>query len=356
MKDSSEALAPTSRKHEGRSRRRSRGFPPLLDRPGQPPARLLLPPTMATALRTALVTAKAGAGAVAKAKKINPDLLHNRIQALDRLRASIFQTSYNPTGVRTGAKYLRNRLRGPSMVEYYPPEVDLAKIAREYPELEIINEAEQQRLQDVLDRKTRGKGTPKKAKNKGMSAVRASLDWYLYAIARGDQESVAQALNSSRTSHSCSILYRCRDASRAHIHALGSSHTSSILAWASASPVVNTRTGVRTSATSSQSRRSATQWGTCKCPFLMALLLGMMSTEESTESTLLGMSFRHSTAVLELHCVNSFHPGTAQPLPRCPFEQNNGSKASNRSVRLIRSPLPTFSYRRVRVRWRVQAF
>lgn len=230
MEDSSETLAPTSRKHEGRSRRRSRGFPPLLDRPGQPPARLFLPPTMATALRTALVTAKAGAGAVAKAKKINPDLLHNRIQALDRLRASIFQTSYNPTGVRTGAKYLRNRLRGPSMVEYYPPEVDLAKIAREYPELEIINEAEQQRLQDVLDRKTRGKGTPKKAKNKGMSILRDAVERYSCCFTRGDQESVAQALNPSCTRRSCSILSRCRDSPRAHIHALGSSHTSPFLA------------------------------------------------------------------------------------------------------------------------------
>ncbi|TRM69807.1 mitochondrial ribosomal subunit S27-domain-containing protein [Schizophyllum amplum] len=122
---------------------------------------------MATALSAALGTAKVVTGAVVKTKKINPNLLHVRTQALDRLRASIFQTSYNPTGIRTGAKYLRARLRGPSMAEYYPPEVDLAKIAREYPELEILNDAEQQRLQDVSDRKARGKGTPKKAKNKG---------------------------------------------------------------------------------------------------------------------------------------------------------------------------------------------
>ncbi|KAF8650033.1 hypothetical protein AX16_005450 [Volvariella volvacea WC 439] len=93
----------------------------------------------------------------------------SRLAALTKLRCSIFQTSYNPTGIRTGAKYLRARLRGPSMVRYYPQEINLSKIARMYPELEIVDEVEEQRLQDVEDKKKRGKGAPKKAKTKADS-------------------------------------------------------------------------------------------------------------------------------------------------------------------------------------------
>jgi small subunit ribosomal protein S33 len=94
-------------------------------------------------------------------------ILPSRLTALTHLRCSIFQTSYNPTSVRTGAKYLRRRLRGPSMGRYYPQEINLSQIARQYPELELVNEIEEQRLQDVEDRRKRGKGAPKKAKTKG---------------------------------------------------------------------------------------------------------------------------------------------------------------------------------------------
>ncbi|KAJ7132075.1 mitochondrial ribosomal subunit S27-domain-containing protein [Mycena epipterygia] len=88
------------------------------------------------------------------------------MKALTRLRCEIFQTSYNPKNLRTGAKYLRAHLRGPAMMEYYPKHIDLAAIAREFPEFGIVNEKEVQRLQDVEDKKRRGKGTPKKAKEK----------------------------------------------------------------------------------------------------------------------------------------------------------------------------------------------
>lgn len=94
-------------------------------------------------------------------------VIPSRLIALSRLRCSIFQTSYNPTSIRTGAKYLRARLRGPSMVKYYPPVINLSRIARENPELELVDEDEEQRWQDIADRKRRGKGAPKKAKTKG---------------------------------------------------------------------------------------------------------------------------------------------------------------------------------------------
>jgi hypothetical protein len=91
----------------------------------------------------------------------------SRLAALNRLRSTIFQTSYNPTGIRTGAKYLKARLRGPSLVKYYPRKLDFASIAREFPELEFSDPKEDQRLMDLEERKRRGKGAPKKAKNKG---------------------------------------------------------------------------------------------------------------------------------------------------------------------------------------------
>jgi len=53
------------------------------------------------------------------------------------------------------------------MVKYYPPEANIAKVIRQWPELEMRNYAEEERLQDVEDRKKRGKGAPKKAKEKG---------------------------------------------------------------------------------------------------------------------------------------------------------------------------------------------
>ncbi|KAF9011932.1 mitochondrial ribosomal subunit S27-domain-containing protein [Cyathus striatus] len=95
--------------------------------------------------------------------------MRSGLKALTQLRCSIFETTYNPTGVRTGAKYLRRRLRGPSMVLYYPPEINISAIARKYPDLELTNEDEVTRLDDIAFRKTRGKSAPKKSKEKGDS-------------------------------------------------------------------------------------------------------------------------------------------------------------------------------------------
>jgi len=53
------------------------------------------------------------------------------------------------------------------MVSYYPQRFDIAEIIRKYPELELVDDEEEERLQDVIDRRKRGKGPPKKAKSKG---------------------------------------------------------------------------------------------------------------------------------------------------------------------------------------------
>lgn len=97
--------------------------------------------------------------------------LPSRLAALTRLRCQVFQTSYNPTSMRTGAKYLKRRLRGPSMLEYYPEQPDIAALIRQFPDEGLRNTAEETRLQDIIDKKARGKGTPKKAKTKGESFI-----------------------------------------------------------------------------------------------------------------------------------------------------------------------------------------
>ncbi|EJF56293.1 mitochondrial ribosomal subunit S27-domain-containing protein [Dichomitus squalens] len=88
-----------------------------------------------------------------------------RLAALTRMRCEIFQTAYNPTSVRTGAKYLRARLRGPSMIQYYPDELSVARFNRMGGDFKIQDWDEYQRLSDVEEKKRRGKGAPKKAKS-----------------------------------------------------------------------------------------------------------------------------------------------------------------------------------------------
>ena len=53
------------------------------------------------------------------------------------------------------------------MVSYYPEEFNIGRIAKAYPELEMVDEEEEERLADVADRRKRGKGAPKKAKTEG---------------------------------------------------------------------------------------------------------------------------------------------------------------------------------------------
>ncbi|KII89429.1 hypothetical protein PLICRDRAFT_175606 [Plicaturopsis crispa FD-325 SS-3] len=93
----------------------------------------------------------------------------SRLLSLTKLRSEVFQTAFNPTSQRTGAKYLRARLRGPSMVKYYPEEVNVAKMKRMFKDAGLIDFKEAQRLEDIKDRRVRGKVKPKKAKTKADS-------------------------------------------------------------------------------------------------------------------------------------------------------------------------------------------
>ncbi|KAF8435689.1 mitochondrial ribosomal subunit S27-domain-containing protein [Boletus edulis BED1] len=95
----------------------------------------------------------------------------SRLAALTKARCVIFKTAYNPTSARTGANYFRARLRGPSMVTYYPQDIDLCMptFAHEWPELALVHVAEAQRVWDVDMKRARGKGAPAKAKDESQS-------------------------------------------------------------------------------------------------------------------------------------------------------------------------------------------
>jgi small subunit ribosomal protein S33 len=92
----------------------------------------------------------------------------SRLAALRQLQCAIFQTAYNPKSLRTGAKYLRARLVGPSMVKYYPPNWGVSDFRKTRRGADLlVDEDLEWRVQSIEDRKARGKGTPTKAKNKG---------------------------------------------------------------------------------------------------------------------------------------------------------------------------------------------
>ena len=56
------------------------------------------------------------------------------------------------------------------MVAYYPEEFNISRICKTFPQLEMVNDDEEERLVDVAERRRRGKGAPKKAKSKGWSS------------------------------------------------------------------------------------------------------------------------------------------------------------------------------------------
>jgi len=53
------------------------------------------------------------------------------------------------------------------MVKYYPKFVEISEAKRRCKGVELVDEDEVQRLQDLADLRKRGKGAPKKAKSEG---------------------------------------------------------------------------------------------------------------------------------------------------------------------------------------------
>ena len=79
-----------------------------------------------------------------------PPLSTTLLQTLRQTQSRIFNTIYNPTQARTGAKILRQRLKGPSLAAYYPRRVATFKdLERHYPEYEMLDEFEEERVESV---------------------------------------------------------------------------------------------------------------------------------------------------------------------------------------------------------------
>jgi small subunit ribosomal protein S33 len=107
------------------------------------------------------------------------------LRALALARARIFEVSPPsavPGGERTGAKVLRPRLVGPSMLRYYPANLNLSSLSSVVPGLlapgeKLLDPREAQRLEDVERRKGLGKGPPKKGECLGPSGGGGQGAW-----------------------------------------------------------------------------------------------------------------------------------------------------------------------------------
>ncbi|KAH6645888.1 mitochondrial ribosomal subunit S27-domain-containing protein [Truncatella angustata] len=88
-----------------------------------------------------------------------------RVLALMKKQCEIFSTTFNPGGVRMGNKILRQRLKGPSMAQYYPQRGPVLKdLFKEFKglELEGIDEEWEDWQEHLAGRQQRGKAPPKK--------------------------------------------------------------------------------------------------------------------------------------------------------------------------------------------------
>ncbi|KAG0684247.1 mitochondral 37S ribosomal protein S27 [Pichia californica] len=95
---------------------------------------------------------------------------------LEQLQCQVFKTTFNPTNMKTGAKILSAPLKGQTLSKYYGPSdfPSIAKVARflSTPSFQVINEGEAYRMERVEDLKRRGKGSPKKIREKAASAAK----------------------------------------------------------------------------------------------------------------------------------------------------------------------------------------
>ncbi|KAF3927241.1 hypothetical protein ABW20_dc0107390 [Dactylellina cionopaga] len=82
-----------------------------------------------------------------------------------RVSCRIFNTTFNPNRERTGNKILRERLKGPALLQYYPKQqFSVREFMKGFPDLAMSDEKEEYRVQQVEEHKLRGKGKPKKYK------------------------------------------------------------------------------------------------------------------------------------------------------------------------------------------------
>lgn len=106
------------------------------------------------------------------------------MRRLATLRSQIFHTAppppaSSPGGIRAGNKFLKQSLKGPAMLQYYPATIkwNHNNIYTTNPQtgekerLTFMDQREKVRLQDVARKKAIGKGPPKKGECRGQHAV-----------------------------------------------------------------------------------------------------------------------------------------------------------------------------------------
>lgn len=93
-----------------------------------------------------------------------------RLKELYKLRCWVFGQPYNPERQRIGTNVLREPLKGDLLKNYYYPSLKLIPtpkhLNRKLDGLSCFDPAEFQRLQRVEHLKRKGKGAPKKLKEK----------------------------------------------------------------------------------------------------------------------------------------------------------------------------------------------
>ncbi|KAF8977653.1 hypothetical protein BGZ46_007224 [Entomortierella lignicola] len=92
----------------------------------------------------------------------------SKLALINKVSTAIFGNVYNPQGLRTGNKILRQRLVGPTINSYYPnvKQIKLREITKMVPEMNLVDQAEKVRLEDLAEKKKRGKGPPKKGQGR----------------------------------------------------------------------------------------------------------------------------------------------------------------------------------------------
>ncbi|PSN71608.1 hypothetical protein BS50DRAFT_570936 [Corynespora cassiicola Philippines] len=87
----------------------------------------------------------------------------HRILDLMRAQCRVFNTTFNPEGIRMGSRILHQRLKGASVASYYPPRLGTIKqLRRLYPENDILDDKEEDWLEHQQVARSRGKAPPKK--------------------------------------------------------------------------------------------------------------------------------------------------------------------------------------------------
>ncbi|KAG4304508.1 hypothetical protein PORY_002218 [Pneumocystis oryctolagi] len=89
-----------------------------------------------------------------------------RLQEVASVASRIFETTLNFDSRRNGNRVLRQRFRGPAMLDYYSQmNVRLKTVIQSFPQFNLVDRDEEARKAYVKMRRQRGKGPPPKSKS-----------------------------------------------------------------------------------------------------------------------------------------------------------------------------------------------